>query len=155
MTDPAARLHGTDAQAARPEAGGQRPAPGGLWLLLVPLACCGGPLLITSLAAAGALAWGGLGLALAAAAAGAALSGRRHRRACPRPQRPGQQAAADTGHSGAPAVMTVPAAGWHHEPGPDALVTARSRGSGTGPCPAFSRRGRIPVSIGQPPGAAG
>jgi hypothetical protein len=35
---------------------------GGLWLLLVPLACCGGPLLIAAVAAAGALAWGALGL---------------------------------------------------------------------------------------------
>jgi hypothetical protein len=73
----------------------------------------------------------------------------------PAPGAAGQQAAADTGHSGAPAAMTAPAAGWHHEPGPDVLVTARSSGSGTGQCPAFSRRGRIPVSIGQPPGAAG
>ena len=60
-------------RAQKPEGSGRRwSALGGLWLL-VPLACCGGPLLITSLAAAGALAWGGLGLALAAAAAGAAL----------------------------------------------------------------------------------
>jgi hypothetical protein len=44
--------------ASRTDAGtGQRPGLGGLWLLLAPLACCGGPLLITALAAAGALAW--------------------------------------------------------------------------------------------------
>src|SRR5258708_6721734 len=35
----------------------ERSGLGGLWLLLVPLACCGGPLLIAALAAAGALAW--------------------------------------------------------------------------------------------------
>jgi hypothetical protein len=40
---------------------GQRPGPGGLWLLLVPAACCGGPPLIAGLDAAGALARGGLG----------------------------------------------------------------------------------------------
>ena len=46
--------------------GRQRVGPGGLWLLLVPVACCGGPpLLVAVLAAAGALAWGGLGMALA------------------------------------------------------------------------------------------
>ena len=52
---------------------GERTRPGGLWLLLVPAACCGGPLLVGDLAAAGARAWGGLGLGLAAVLAGAAL----------------------------------------------------------------------------------
>ena len=86
MTDPAARPHGTDAQAARSEAGGQRPALGGLWLLLVPLACCGGPLLITSLAAAGALAWGALGLGAGVLVAVTVLVIRRRRgRACGEP----------------------------------------------------------------------
>ncbi len=61
---------------------GQRPEPGGLWLLLVPLACCGGPLLAAGLAAAGVLAWGGLGLALTAVATGAMLVIWRRRRAC-------------------------------------------------------------------------
>jgi hypothetical protein len=51
--------------------GGKRPRPGGLWLLLVPAACCAGPLLATGLATAGALVWSGLGLALATLAAGA------------------------------------------------------------------------------------
>src|SRR5262249_49013935 len=46
--------------------GGERSGLGALWLLLAPLACCGGPLLIAALAAAGALAWGGLGLGIAA-----------------------------------------------------------------------------------------
>jgi len=62
--------------------GGQRSGPGGLWLLLVPAACCGGPLLIAGLAAAGALAWGGLGLALAVLLTGAVLVLRPRRRAC-------------------------------------------------------------------------
>jgi len=68
-----------DGWAAGPQSGGQPPpsAPwpgadsggrsglGGLWLLLAPVACCGGPFLIAALAAAGALAWGGLGLGIA------------------------------------------------------------------------------------------
>ena len=45
---------------------GERSGLGGLWLLLAPLACCGGPFLVASLAAAGALAWAGLGLGTAA-----------------------------------------------------------------------------------------
>jgi hypothetical protein len=49
--------------------GGERPGLGGLWLLLGPIACCGGPFLIAALAAAGALAWAGLGLGAAALAA--------------------------------------------------------------------------------------
>ena len=44
---------------------------GGLWLLLVPVACCDGPLLVAGLAAASALAWGALGLALAVLLVGA------------------------------------------------------------------------------------
>jgi hypothetical protein len=47
--------------------------PDELWLLLVPLTCCGGSLLVAGLAAAGALAWGGLGLGLTAVLAGATL----------------------------------------------------------------------------------
>ena len=48
---------------AQPGAGRSRQhvGLGGLWLLLVPVACCGGPLLATGLAAAGTLAWGGPG----------------------------------------------------------------------------------------------
>jgi hypothetical protein len=49
-------------------------------LLLVP-AACGGPLLVAGLAATGALAWGGLGLALAVLLAGAMLVIRSRRRA--------------------------------------------------------------------------
>ena len=37
------------------------------WLLLAPIACCGGPLLIGAIAAAGAAAWGGIGAALVVA----------------------------------------------------------------------------------------
>jgi hypothetical protein len=75
--------------ASRPGAGGgKRPGLGGLWLLLVPLACCGGPLLIAALAAAGALAWGALGLGTGVLAAAAVLVIRRSRRssrACCKP----------------------------------------------------------------------
>jgi hypothetical protein len=76
--------------------GGQRPGLGGLWLLLAPVACCGGPFLIAALAAAGALAWAGLGLAAAAVAALVALAlirRRRRSRACCEPataSRPGE-----------------------------------------------------------------
>ena len=59
--------------------GRQRFGLGALWLLLLPAACCGAPLLVAGLAAAGALAWGGLGLALAALLAGAVLVIRRLR----------------------------------------------------------------------------
>ena len=64
-----------------PGDGRERPGFGGLWLLLIPVACCGGPLLVAGLAAAGALAWGGLGLALGALVAGAMLIIRLRRRA--------------------------------------------------------------------------
>src|SRR6266581_3922021 len=52
--------------APRPGAeGGERSGLGALWLLLAPIACCGGPFLIAALATAGTLAWGGLGLGIA------------------------------------------------------------------------------------------
>jgi hypothetical protein len=54
----------------------------GVWLLPTPLACCGAPLLIAGLAAAGALAWGGIGLAVAVLLAAGVLVIRRRRRAC-------------------------------------------------------------------------
>src|SRR5262249_10920509 len=90
----AGRAAGLDGRAASPQAEGRRPAaasrpgtegggrPGlsGLWLLLAPLACCGGPFLIAGLAAAGALAWGGLGLGIALLLAVAVLAVRRRRR---------------------------------------------------------------------------
>jgi len=66
----------------------ERSGLGGLWLLLVPLACCGGPLLIAALAAAGALAWGALGLGTGVLAAVTVLFIRRSRRgsrACCKP----------------------------------------------------------------------
>lgn len=48
------------AEATRP---GER---GGLgWLILLPVACCAGPLVVGALAAAGAAAWGGLGAGVA------------------------------------------------------------------------------------------
>src|SRR5260370_37060575 len=82
---------------------GVRSRAGGLWLLLVPVACCGGPALIAGLAAAGALAWGGIGLALALAVAGAVTLIRHRRRAfrAPGPARRAKEAAA-TGPAGAP-----------------------------------------------------
>ena len=61
--------------------GQQRVELGGLWPLLVPVACCGGPLVIAGLAAAGALAWGGLGLVLATLLVGVLTVIRLHRRA--------------------------------------------------------------------------
>jgi hypothetical protein len=92
------RAAGPGGEAASPAAGGEhspsgagggeRTGLGGLWLLLAPLACCGGPFLIASLAAAGALAWAGFGLAAAAAAALVALvliRRRRRSRACCEP----------------------------------------------------------------------
>src|SRR5262245_16691822 len=54
--------------------GGGRPGLGGLWLLLVPVEGCGGPLLVAGLAAARTLAWGWLGIALAAGLAGVLLA---------------------------------------------------------------------------------
>jgi len=75
--------------ASRTDAGtGQRPGPGGLWLLLALLACCGGPLLMAALAAAGALAWGALGLGAGVLAAVTVVVIRRRRRssrACCKP----------------------------------------------------------------------
>ncbi len=79
---PIARPRAGSAGAARrgQDAGrsGDRQGPGWLWLLLAPLACCGLPLLAAGLAAAGTLAWGGLGLALAVALAIAAQYVRHH-----------------------------------------------------------------------------
>jgi len=75
--------------ALRPGAdGGERSGLGALWLLLVPVACCGGPFLIAGLAAAGALAWGGLGLGIALLVAVVAVilvRRRRRSRACCEP----------------------------------------------------------------------
>jgi len=63
---------------------------GALWILLAPLACCGGPLIIGALAAVGALAWGELGLGLALATAVAViLVTRRRREATPAALLPG------------------------------------------------------------------
>jgi hypothetical protein len=45
--------------------GEDRTGPAWLLVLLLPLACCGGPLLIGALAAAGAAAWGVLGVVIA------------------------------------------------------------------------------------------
>ncbi len=74
---------------------------GGLWLLLVPLACCAGPLLIAGLAAAGALAWGALGLGagvLVAVRVLVLVIGRRRRssRACCQPGMTGRAPEAGT-----------------------------------------------------------
>src|SRR5712692_10274180 len=79
----------------------ERPGLGGLWLLLVPLACCAGPLLIAGLAAAGALAWGALGLGagvLVAVRVLVLVIGRRRRssRACCQPGMTGRAPEAGT-----------------------------------------------------------
>jgi hypothetical protein len=75
--------------APRPGAdGGERSGLGALWLLLAPIACCGGPFLIAALATGGALAWGGLGLGMALLAAVVAVilvRRRRRSRACCEP----------------------------------------------------------------------
>jgi len=71
--------------APQPDSGGERSGLGGLWLLLAPLACCGGPFLIAALAAAGALAWAGLGLGAAALVAVVLIRRRGRRRACGEP----------------------------------------------------------------------
>ena len=72
-----------DRQPPRPSADRSpvRPGFGALWPLLIPAACCGGPLLIAVLAAAEALAWGGRGLAVAVVLAGTLLAVWRYRRA--------------------------------------------------------------------------
>lgn len=64
----------------RKDQGRQGSGLGGLWLLLAPVACCGGPLIIGALAAAGALAWGALELGIALAAAVALILVTRRRR---------------------------------------------------------------------------
>ncbi len=95
-----------DQQQAPPreDQGGKGSGLGGLWLLLAPLACCGGPLLVAGLAAAGVLAWGGLGLAVAALLAGAVLViRRRRRRACHVPDEAGSWREAGTMTPGSPA----------------------------------------------------
>jgi len=116
----AGRAAGLDGRAASPQAEGRRPAAasrprtegggrpglGGLWLLLAPLACCGGPFLIAGLAAAGALAWGGLGLGIALLLAVAVLAVRRRRRsrACCEPGAAGWPENAGTAAARPPAA---------------------------------------------------
>jgi hypothetical protein len=93
MNDQQPRAAGKDSQ-------GKGSGLGGLWILLAPLACCGGPLIIGGLAAAGALAWGGLGLGIALAVAVAAvlvMRRRRATRACCPPEAADSSAAASTG----------------------------------------------------------
>jgi hypothetical protein len=84
---------------------GKRPGLGGLWLLVVPLACCSGPLLIAALAASGALAWGalGLGAGLLAAVALLVIRHRCRRSACCEPDMTGWA------HEGRPAASRRPA----------------------------------------------
>jgi hypothetical protein len=83
---------------SRENQGGKGSGPGALWLLLAPVACCGGPLIIGALAAAGALARGalGLGVALVVAVAVIVVAGRRRSRACC-PPGPGPAARAAVG----------------------------------------------------------
>ncbi len=94
--------------APRPGGGGsERQGLGGLWLLLAPVACCGGPFLIAALAAAGALAWAGLGLAavaLAAVTAVVLIRRRRRSRACCEPGAAGWPEKAGTAPARRPAA---------------------------------------------------
>ena len=90
---------------------GKRPGPGWLWLLLAPLACCGLPLLAAGLAAAGTLAWGGLGLALAVAVAGAALYGRHHKRPWPRARSGGPAGRGRADYLAGPRTSKCPSCG--------------------------------------------
>jgi Flp pilus assembly protein TadB len=76
-------------RASQAAGGDDRSGLAGLWLLLAPLACCGAPVLIAGLAAAGTLAWGGIGLAVAVLLAAGVLVIRRRRRACLSPGRCG------------------------------------------------------------------
>src|SRR5712691_4635785 len=89
----------------------ERSGLGGLWLLLIPLACCGGPLLIAALAAAGALAWGAAGLGTGVLAAVTVLVIRRSRRgsrACCKPRMTEADAAGrDGGYPAATSAMTT------------------------------------------------
>lgn len=61
-------------------ASGRRASLGGMWLIAIPFACCGGPPLIAALASAGALAWGGASVALITVTAGVAVILRHQRR---------------------------------------------------------------------------
>ncbi len=80
---PGAEPVSVSAQAREPgRRGDDRSGLAGLWLLLAPLACCGAPLLIAGLAAGGALAWGGIGLAVAVLVAAGVLVIRRRMCAC-------------------------------------------------------------------------
>jgi hypothetical protein len=93
--------------AARKDSEGKGSGLGGLWFLLAPLACCGGPLIIGALAAAGALAWGLLGLGIALAVAVAAVLVIRRRRAvracCP----PGAAGTPGAGTTGSRSAVTA------------------------------------------------
>ena len=93
--------------APRPGGGSERKGLGGLWLLLAPIACCGGPFLIAALAAAGALAWAGLGLAavaLAAVTTVVLIRRRRRSRACCEPGAAGSPEKAGTAPARRPAA---------------------------------------------------
>ncbi len=97
-----AQCFGTDAPAER------RKGLGWLAVLAIPVACCGGPLLVVALAAAGAAAWGGLGAGAAIAVAVTLLVVVRRRRA---------------GACGAP-VCEPPAGGLGDDRGPKGGVGA-------------------------------
>ncbi len=66
---------------ARADAGAK---PGGAaWMLLLPLLCCGGPLVLAAAVSAGALGWGALGAGIAVLiAAGLLIVRRRAVRSC-------------------------------------------------------------------------
>jgi hypothetical protein len=87
--------HGSaPASDARPgQSGGRGPAredadagakpSSAAWMLLLPLLCCGGPLVLAAAASAGALGWGALGAGIAVLiAAGLLIVRRRAVRSC-------------------------------------------------------------------------
>jgi hypothetical protein len=67
-----------DSMAGRaPADAGGRPS-NAAWMLLLPLVCCGGPVLIAAAASVGALGWGAIGAGIAVLIAAGLLIARRH-----------------------------------------------------------------------------
>jgi hypothetical protein len=79
QTPPPARRRAAGA-GDRPDA--PRASVNPAWVLLLPLLCCGGPVLLTAAVSAGALGWGALGAGIAALVAAGVLVTRRHITRC-------------------------------------------------------------------------